>query len=158
MIAELAGFVWKNIPQTLRRKIVRISQPKFTVSAAAVVTDGHGNVLLLDHKIRPRSGWGLPGGFLEHGEHPAEGIRRELREETGIELAELSLVRARTVGTHMELLFRARASGQPEVKSGEIRGLDWFGRGDLPQLMLPAQKAFVLDVLEAEFEKGQAAD
>ncbi len=146
------------MPYSLRRKIVRISQPKFTVSAAAVVTDGRGKVLLLDHKIRPSSGWGLPGGFLEHGEHPDEGIRREIREETGIGLEGLCLVRARTVDTHIELLFKARASGVPEVKSSEIRGLDWFGRDRLPEQMLPAQKAFVREVLEAEFEKGQAAD
>jgi hypothetical protein len=44
------------------------------------------------------------------------------------------------------------------VRSKEIRGLDWFGRHELPEDMLPAQKAFVLHVTDGEFEKGEAAD
>ena len=38
-------------------------------------------------RIEPRQGhWDLPGGFLEEGEEPLEGLRREFREETGLEV------------------------------------------------------------------------
>lgn len=150
MIANLAGVVWKKIPWGMRRFIVRLTQDRFTVSAAVVVTDPAGKVLLLDHHIRPRSGWGLPGGFLEHGEQPEAGIRREIREETGLELAELALLRVRTLGTHIEMLFRAISDGDAEVKSKEIKGLGWFDTASLPPRMNAGQKKFIEDLLRRE--------
>ena len=85
MIRERIGFAWKILPPWLRLKIIRTTQQKFTVSAAAIITNDNGEVLLLNHVLRPFSGWGLPGGFLGAGEQPEEAIRREIREETGIE-------------------------------------------------------------------------
>lgn len=37
--------------------------------------------------------WYVPGGSLEHGESPEEAVRREIREETGLEVAEARLFR-----------------------------------------------------------------
>ena len=130
-----------------------MTQDKFTVSAAALITNDAGEVLLLDHHIRPASGWGLPGGFLEHGEQPDEGIRREIREETGLELHHLKLLRTRIVRTHLEILFRAGTRGEPDIKSREIRGFGWFGRDELPDLLNPVQKKLIRSVLESEVEK-----
>src|SRR5438093_11480397 len=53
--------------------------------AQAVIEEG-GRVLLGRRAFQPSAGlWDLPGGFLEEGEHPLDGLRRELREETGLE-------------------------------------------------------------------------
>src|SRR3954463_2646365 len=98
MITEWAGVVWKKLPWAVRAKIIRVTQPKFTVSAAAIITNATGEVLLLNHVIRPRSGWGLPGGFLEHGEQADDGIRLEIFEETGIKMNNLRMFRVRTLG------------------------------------------------------------
>jgi len=47
----------------------------------------NGRVLIGRRKIEPRKGcWDLPGGFLEEGEPPLEGLRREFLEETGLEV------------------------------------------------------------------------
>jgi ADP-ribose pyrophosphatase YjhB (NUDIX family) len=153
MIAELAGVVWKRLPFRVRSRIIRVTQDKFTVSAAAVITNESGMVLLLDHRIRPSSGWGLPGGFIEHGEQPDEGIRREIREETGLELTGLRLIRTRIVRTHLEIIFLAVASGEPEIRSREIRDLGWFGRDELPELLNSAQKKLIQSLLKSEVEK-----
>ncbi|NOT46693.1 MAG: NUDIX hydrolase, partial [Acidobacteria bacterium] len=94
---------------------------------------------LLDHVIRPNSGWGLPGGFLEHGEQPEEGIKRELREEIDLELFDLKILRVRTVGSHVEILFTASASGEPKISSNEIKSFGWFRHGELPAEMNQSQ-------------------
>lgn len=150
MIANWTGVVWKKLPQIVRWKIIRVTQPKFTVSAAAVIINDRGEVLLLNHVIRPKSGWGLPGGFIEHGEQPDEGIRREIREETGIEMNGLRMFRVRTLGTHVEVLFRAEADGTPEIRSREIKELGWFGLAALPEKLNGAQKTLIKEVLDGE--------
>ena len=51
-----------------------------------VVLRGH-DVLLVKRAFPPRAGeWSLPGGRLELGESLVEGVRREVREETGIDV------------------------------------------------------------------------
>ncbi|MGW6692211.1 (deoxy)nucleoside triphosphate pyrophosphohydrolase [Rhodococcus sp. NPDC054953] len=54
--------------------------------AAAAVIDG-GRLLIAQRQAPPdlAGRWELPGGKVEPGETPAEGLRRELREELGIE-------------------------------------------------------------------------
>ena len=158
MITDLAAVVWKKIPFRLRSGIIRVTQARFTVSAAVVIVNEDDKVLILEHRIRPNSGWGLPGGFLEHGEQPDEGIRREIREETGLELWDLKMLRVRTVRKHLEILYRARTSGSPEIKSREIKGFDWFAVGELPPSMNRAQTTFIEQVLIGEFEKTEAGD
>ena len=54
--------------------------------ASVVVRDGE-TVLLGKRDVEPNRGsWGVPGGNLEHDEHPAAGAARELREETGVRI------------------------------------------------------------------------
>ena len=52
---------------------------------SVLVEDGEGRVLLARRAVEPDRGlWDCPGGFLEEGEHPLDGLRRELAEETGL--------------------------------------------------------------------------
>ena len=143
MLKRQVGFAWRILPPWLRLKIIRGTQQKFTVSAAAVITNADGKVLLLNHVLRPYSGWGLPGGFLTAAENPEDAIRRELREETGIELADLQMVQVRTLNRHVEIIFRAEAVGEPKVGSREILELGWFDIDSMPEKMGGAQKELV---------------
>ena len=122
----------------------------FTVSVAAIITNDRGEVLLLNHVMRPKSGWGIPGGFIDAAEQPEAGLRREIREETGIELRDVSLHRVRTLKRHVEILFRAVAVGEPTVRSREISELGWFDPDDIPSEMNLDQQFLIRKVLRPE--------
>lgn len=131
------------MPYRMRLSLIRITQDKFTVSVVALVINEDRQVLVLDHYVRPGSSWGLPGGFIDPNESPIEAVRREIREETGLELESPELVEVRTIRRHIEILFRARARGDASVKSREIRALGWFGPDELPAKMSETQKRLV---------------
>ena len=60
------------------------TQARKRVSADAVIRNEAGRVLLVDPGYKP--GWDLPGGMAEANESPTECIRREVKEELGLDL------------------------------------------------------------------------
>lgn len=55
--------------------------------AGAAVIDEQGRILLARRAVAPREGWwNLPAGFMEWGESAEEAARREVLEETGLEV------------------------------------------------------------------------
>ena len=52
-------------------------------SVAAIIRDGDGRVLLVQH-VEGR--WQVPGGAVDPGEHPVEAAARECREEAGVDV------------------------------------------------------------------------
>ena len=154
MFKDLAGAIWRRMPARLKRFGVRFTQTRFTVTAAAIITNREGQVLLLHHRFRPGSGWGIPGGFIEQGEQPDEALRRELREEVGLEVEDLKLFKTRAFGKarQIEILFCCRAQGQAEQLSFEIKRLAWFDPQELPK-ELPQEQAKLIKLAVADGAK-----
>ena len=148
MLKSLLGRVWRGSPVFVRRAGVWLTQPRFTVTAAAVVSDERGRVLLLRHVLRKGSGWGVPGGFLKASEQPEAAVRRELREETGLELdgVELAFVRALEGTQQVEIIFRCRmraAALEGLAKGFEIDGAEWFDLRGLPRGLSADQRRLI---------------
>ncbi|HEX8775897.1 MAG TPA: NUDIX domain-containing protein [Pyrinomonadaceae bacterium] len=145
MLKKLLGALWRGAPKSVRRWGVRLVEPRFTVTAGAVVCDESGRVLLLEHVFRAGSGWGIPGGFIERGEQPEEALRRELREEIGLELdgAELAFVRTLKRPAQVEVIFRCRARGSPGSHSMEIKSAQWFALDSLPAGLARDQRRII---------------
>jgi ADP-ribose pyrophosphatase YjhB (NUDIX family) len=62
------------------------------VPAAGALVIKDGQVLLVRRAHQPKKGWwGLPAGFMEWGEHPADTAIREVEEETGLKIKLKSL-------------------------------------------------------------------
>lgn len=90
-----------------------------------------GKVLLIHRKNEP-VGWALPGGFVEYGETVEDAVRREMKEETGLDLQDLRQFRvysdpARDKRGHVvSVVFTARGIGRPEAgdDAGSYRLID----------------------------------
>ena len=134
MLKGVLGFLWRKAPKAVRRWGVRFTQQRFQVTVGAVVINEEGRVLLLKHVFRPGSGWGIPGGFLEKGEQPEEAVRRELREETGLEVqsAAMAFLRTHKRPARVEIIYRCRADGEVKLEGYEIKSGDWFPADKLP--------------------------
>ncbi len=135
------------LPAGVQLRAVRAFQAKFTASAAAMVFNAEGEVLLLKHAMRPYSAWGLPGGFIDRGEQPETAIKRELLEEAGIELESLEMYRVRTIRTHIEILYTATCRGEAVVSSGEIVDLGWFSAENFPDGLGYGQRELIEKVM-----------
>ena len=118
----------------MRRWTMRIAHPRFTVTAGAVIFNDNGQVLLLKHRFRPGSGWGLPGGFIERGEQPVDALHRELCEEIGLEVKDVEIfaVRSFKKPQQVEVLFRCRSNGEFKPRTIEVERAEWFSVGSLP--------------------------
>ena len=147
---DLASRFWKVIPPWLRSFLTRRLHTTVTASAAGIIFNEEGKVLLLDHLLRPASGWGVPGGFLDKGEQGEDALRRELKEEVGLEISDVRLYRVRTLKRHIEIVFVARAKGEPSVQSREIRDARWFSLEDMPGEMSLTQQFMIKAAADAE--------
>jgi 8-oxo-dGTP diphosphatase len=123
-------------------------------TACALCTDNAGRVLLARRAGEPFKGyWDLPGGFLEEGEHPLDAMRREVREETSLDIEPLQFLGiwmdryGSGPGAHstLNLYWTARVlSGEAEA-ADDVSEVAWFDPDELPP---PEEFAFHLaDVL-----------
>ena len=133
------------MPVRMRRWSMRLTHTRFTVTAGAVIFNDRRQVLLLKHRFRAGSGWGLPGGFLERGEQPIEALRRELREEIGLEVDDVEVFAARSFSKpkQVEVLFRARANGDVKPLTIEVERAEWFALDSLPEGLPRDQRGYV---------------
>jgi ADP-ribose pyrophosphatase YjhB (NUDIX family) len=95
-------------------------------------------VLLIRRGVAPYRGWwDIPGGYLEADEHPEDGARRELYEETGLRIRLERLlgvyVDRRERPHTLNLYYLARPVGGRERPSDDAAELRWFGRHELPR-------------------------
>lgn len=123
------------------------SRPTPISAGDAAVIDGSGRILLVQRADNGK--WAMPGGALEVGETPAEGVVREALEETGVRCRAVSLIGvfdSRFCGTssrhHLyQFTFlceplNERVQEEP-THALEVLDVGWFPEGAFPQPLDP---------------------
>lgn len=121
----------------------RVFYPR--VSPAVIILVRRDDRILLAHNAAFAGGrFGLIAGFVEPGESIEETARRELREETSLEVSSLRYVSSQPwpFPDSLMLAFEADwASGEATPDGVEITELRWCGRDDLPSIPPPGSVA-----------------
>ena len=132
--------MFRRSPWVIRRLVIRLLTPNYTVGAVAVCADPSGRVLLV--RSRQHAGWGLPGGLVRRGEVPVDGLAREIEEELAIVLSpvELSMLPTETlidVGTQqVTVVVAVTLQAQPVVDGNEVMEARWFAAHELPAALV----------------------
>jgi ADP-ribose pyrophosphatase YjhB (NUDIX family) len=123
------------------------ARPLHSVSVIGVVVSEQGLVLL--QRRRDNGAWEPPGGVLELGERIVEGLLREVKEETGLEVAAICLTGIYKSMSHsvVELAFSCRAVGGALAPSEESADFVWATPERVAELTTEAFTARVLDAL-----------
>lgn len=101
------------------------SPPKHIVSAATIVLNDEGEILLIKG---PRRGWEMPGGQVEEGESIKEAAIRETKEESGIdvEIVKFCGVFQNVKKSICNTLFLAKPIGGTPTTSSESLEVGFF--------------------------------
>jgi len=125
------------------------------------ILERDGRVLLAKRAHDPRKGWwDLPGGFLHETESAHDGLRREFREETGLDVEPVELMRidVEPYGHRhvFSVTYIVRGGGEP-VAADDVDELRWFAPGELPEMAFPGQN-LVLAAWAARHEDARHED
>jgi 8-oxo-dGTP diphosphatase len=125
-------------------------QPRHSVSVSGVITDDHGRALLIQRRDNQR--WEPPGGVLELPESIEGGLRREVQEETGLDVEPdtLSGVYKNMNRGIIALVFRCKITGGQLTTNDEVTGFRWADEATIRQLTSEAYAVRLLDALRSD--------
>ncbi|PPA72508.1 NUDIX hydrolase [Jeotgalibacillus proteolyticus] len=138
--------------EDLRKKIGH--DPVNLVGVTVVVFNHSGNILL---QKRMDGMWGLPGGLIELGESTEDAGRREVKEETGVEIGRLNLIGVLSGKEYfvelpnkdqfyaVTVVYYSREILGGELQADGIEGTDaqFFPPNDLPEGISPRVKTML---------------
>lgn len=134
-----------------------------TVASAAWIFGSEGRVLLIRRAKEPAAGkFGIPGGFIDIGETAEEGLRREVREEVGLEIKDIRFLMScpnmylyrEVTYPVVDLVFTADAINPENAKPLDaVAGIEWklLAEVDPEELAFPSMRASLTAI-----KKGQS--
>lgn len=136
---KVAQLVKLPLLNGLMQGAIRLVVPRHRIGVVLVMMDDAEQVLLLRHVFHPYAPWGLPGGWLNRQERPAEGVLRELKEETGLTAVLHTILFADRQHNppHLGIAYLGHLQGGSLHLSAEIVEAGWFPLDKLPEPLLP---------------------
>ncbi|NCT55802.1 NUDIX domain-containing protein [bacterium] len=138
--------IWKllNLPKGTQLFIMRILQNQFLVGVTGVIFNQKDEVLLFKHTYRGHA-WSLPGGYMKAGEHPAEALEREIKEESGFVISADEELKTRTDrdSSRLDICYTGVFIGGDFTATKEVSEYGFFSQDTLP--LLRSNQVFLIE-------------
>ncbi|MCX7990564.1 MAG: NUDIX hydrolase [Proteobacteria bacterium] len=127
--------------------LLKPKNPFLTVDIIIEVEDG---VVLIERKNEPY-GWAIPGGFVDYGETVETSAKREAKEETNLDIANLFLFGVysdpkRDPRFHtVSVVFVATARGDQLIAGDDAKNAKIFKENELPENIVFDHKKILKD-------------
>ena len=138
--------IWKllNLPKGIQLYLMRFFQSQFLVGVTGVIFNNKNEVLLFNHTYRQHA-WSLPGGYVKAGEHPAEALEREIKEESHLVVSADEALNTRTdrKGSRLDMCYTGVLIGGEFIPSHEVSAYGFFSQDKMP--LLRSNQVFLID-------------
>ena len=173
MGTDLGGYAsadaWSMVEAKMMANVLQREFPEAPIVGVGAVVVDRARVLLVQRGHEPSKGkWSLPGGILELGESLAEGIAREVLEETGlvveaIELVELIDRIQRVSGPGVERVryhyviadYLCRVVGGSLQAASDADAVRWVERAEWNSHSVLALDPITVRVIEAGWQRAR---
>lgn len=136
--------LFRRLPKNIQLFIMRMFQNQFLVGVTGVIFNEKNEILLFKHTYRQHQ-WSLPGGYMKAGEHPAEAIEREIKEESQLVVSADELLKTRTDrdGSRLDMCFVGVFIGGEFKPNDEVSEYGFFSKDTMP--LLRSNQVFLID-------------
>lgn len=143
---NLLGKIYKalHLPKNIQLFVMRFLQDQFLVGVTGIIFNDKNEVLLFKHTYRSHS-WSLPGGYLKSGEHPREGLEREIKEESGLVVSVDESLKTRTDRdfARLDMCYTGVLIGGDFVPTSEVSEYGFFALDKMP--LVRKNQLFLID-------------
>jgi len=155
----LLSKLWKILcfPKKFQLIIMRVLQDQFLIGVTGIIFNDKNEILLFKHVYRGHA-WSLPGGYIKAGEHPSEGLEREIFEESSLVVSADDVLRTRTDRTtaRLDICYIGVLIGGDFKPTHEVSEFGFFSQDTFPLLrknqLFLIDKAVKLKALVPSFE------
>ncbi len=130
--------LWRllKLPTKTQLFLMRRVNDQFLIGVTGIIFNSKGEILLVSHTYRDGGLWSLPGGYVKKGEHPKEGLEREIEEETGLVVSADERLKLRTDRTspRIDVTYMGKYMGGEFRESKEVKKAKFFSFDNLPKI------------------------
>jgi 8-oxo-dGTP diphosphatase len=136
-VKSILATLWKflNLPKGVQLFFMRFFQNQFLIGVTGIIFNKKNEILFFKHTYRQHA-WSLPGGYMKAGEHPAETLEREIREESGFVVSVDTPLVTRTDRTsaRLDMCYTGVFIGGDFTPSEEVSEYGFFSQDTMPLL------------------------
>jgi ADP-ribose pyrophosphatase YjhB (NUDIX family) len=138
---ELLAKLFKLVKGPWQWLILWLFHDKFIVGVVGIVLNDRNEVLLCRHRFWKDGSWGLPGGYANKNETLEACLAREIKEETGLAIDNISLHKLVSgYKLRLEAYYVAQATSDNfTLDNQEILEAQFFSLDNLPVALLTSQ-------------------